>query len=121
MGADARVDIWVGLKFDDTEIDELFTEDVTERFHAYESFDLDTGEWGQWLDNRPILEAFKCSEEIAGVGVGVFGHDWDFGTKEINLQELHEKAMALLPIVKAALETLGVHEEPHVYIQTDYS
>lgn len=124
MGMDAEATIWVGVRSEDCDIEELIGKLPAEMFDRSEDY---TGELWQTEDKERCLSDHGCllniitvSEEDAGLGISVFTHDWDFGAVEFNTAEIATKiADATLRLTKL-FEKCGIEESIGVWCQTNW-
>lgn len=111
MGVDAVTSVWVGIKIDDGVWDDL-KYDLPDGVLA----EIDEGD-GRFDDLEVQTE--YVAEEVVGLGVRVYYHDWDNGVDEINLHDLATDADELLPRVKALFDAWGLNMTVGVYLRSD--
>lgn len=131
MGMDAKVNIWVGVRVEDCgdwdDLDEMVKSKIPKDFFE----DDDEEEYCDlWRDSDAksniekygfSLKSFSVGEEDAGYGVKVFGHNWDFGSKEFNCGEVQIKIDTYLPLVEKYFKSWGIDIPISVWCQTDWS
>lgn len=115
MGRDAKVDIWVGVRSADVDIDEI-TEKLPDGL-------LD--EYGDSMGRSKkydlCVQSIRSSEDVEGFGVVVFNHDWDFGSVEFNVHEIERKIDDASEKLQALFDERGIDAKIGVWCQTDFS
>ena len=122
MGMDATATIWVGFRtedFDACDEDASLHPDLKALFQADEEDEEYIDEIA--LNDGLTFELIHVSEEIAGGGVIVLRHDWDYGAQAFDLADLTKKISDVLPVVKAKFEEWNFEAPLGVWIQTDFS
>jgi hypothetical protein len=110
MGVDAEANIFVG-----------YNTEAIERFPSAARAQLMIDiEQGLVLGGGNLRE-FYCKEEFAGIGVELFDSHWDEGAKPIDLVALSAQAASLVAEMREYFKSIGVEEEPEVYIVSDMS
>lgn len=119
MGMDAKVTIWVGVG-EDVDIEEL-------QDKLPHMFDREDDEFTEHIDSSEAkkhygaeIESVYCSDEVCGVGVEVFGHDWDYGVKEFDFAEVILRAIEAKQDLQKVFNQHGVTQMIKVWVQTDY-
>ena len=107
MGQDATTTIWVGLK----------GEDVLEKFPAEVGAQITDYYTVAGLEFRP----FSVSDNVVGVGVQLYHHDWDYGEDDLDLDDLVAQAKKLIERVASVFQAWGVTEKPKIYLASDFS
>lgn len=116
---DAKADIWVGVKIEDTEQwDEVFLK-------LPESIKDDEGDlhWDDSVIRKSVgvkLATISCSEEIIGFGVPIFQHDWEYGVVEIDFRDLMSEESFAKQKLLELFQAWGIDLEVKTFIQTDY-
>ena len=94
MGMDAVVDIWVGISFENSDVN--YYKDVLSKLPS--EFKDENGDYNDGLDLNGfyIQEIYVGGDELIGFGVIIFHHDWDYGTKVFSLSDISSKNLMLL-------------------------
>ena len=119
MGMDAKVTIWVGVG-EDFDIEEL-------QDKLPHMFDREDDEFTEHIDSSEAnkhygveIESVYCSDEVCGVGVVVFSHDWDYGVKEFDFANLEVDSVIATRQLRQLFDKHGVTQMIKVWVQTDY-
>ena len=120
MGRDAQVHIWVGLNIND----ELWAE-VKEKLPK--GF-VDENGYVEWNDKIKLsltgglnVEHFTCCDEVCGLGVSVFKHDWDYGVVPFSAVDIQKKIEEVVLKVDEFLDKCGIQQRAGVWCQCDFS
>ncbi len=121
MGSDAIVNIWVGIQSEDCEIHE-----VVDKF-LRDFFDQEGSLVYREEDIMRVKKKYGCAvqkiyccEELAGFGVLIFTHEWDFGAAKFDIAEIGGKRMSALLSLGKIFKDNGIDEGVNVWCQTDY-
>lgn len=93
MGMDATVTIWVGVRDNDCCLSDI---------------------------EHDRLDRIYCGEEEIGVGLVVFGHDWDYGTVPFNVSAVSESIEIATNRLKTIFKELDINPNIGVWCQTDF-
>ena len=116
---DAKVTIWVGVG-EDFDIEEL-------QDKLPHMFERDNDEFTDDIDSSEALkhygleiESVYCSDEVCGIGLEVFNHDWDFGAQEFDFAEITLRAIEAKQDLQRLCNLHNVTQMIKVWVQTDY-
>lgn len=119
MGMDAKVTIWVGVG-EDFDMEEL-QEKLPHMFDREDDEFTDDIDSSEAMKHYGIeIESVYCSDEVCGVGVKVFRHDWDFGPKEFDMAEITLRTIQAKEDLQKVFNKYGVTQMIKVWVQTDY-
>lgn len=121
MGMDATVEIWVGVRSEDCEIDEikgklpkaLFDKDGCKPYFKGE-IERVKKQYGC------IVGKIQCGEEYAGLGVTVFEHDWDFGAAPFNMVLISERIRKARILLQKIFDNSNIKNKIGIWCQTDW-
>lgn len=121
MGKDAKVKIWVGVRSEDCDIEEL-REKLPRDLFDNEGDEI----WKKEDVDRAVEvhgcvpERVRCSEEYAGLGLTVFSHDWDYGAVAFDTAEVQRRIEEESSKLRAMFDKCGIENEIGVWCQTDW-
>lgn len=106
MGMDATATIWVGVGADS----------------GVGFSELEENEEVQLILEKNELEfsSIYCSEGECGSGFVILSHDWDYGTKEVDFDELKQKEEKAKLVFDEIFKITGVVVPIRTWIQTDF-
>lgn len=121
MGDSAKVDIWVGVRAEDVDIDELikrlpkdiFDESGHDVFLKEDVIRV-VAKYGC------ILERVSCSGDEIGFGIIVFSHDWDYGTAPFDALDVSQKIGMEMHRLRKLFHQFGITESIGTWCQTDF-
>lgn len=121
MGMDAKVSIWVGIRSEDCDIDE-FIERVPKAWLGENS---DGFILGNEIDKAKqqfgcVPNIIHCSDELAGFGVEIFTHDWDYGSVLFDIANISERIKEATVNLKKLFSEANIQEGIDVWCQTDW-
>lgn len=109
MGMDVKVHVWVG--YDAEQVFGKLPSEVVDQFENE----------GEVKVDGVVIRDFFVSEERAGLGADLLFHDWDYGLKEVDLDDLSKKASELKLRVAQIFKGWGIEDDPKVLLAADYS
>jgi hypothetical protein len=121
MGMDAKVDIWVGVRDNDCDIEELIEQLPSDMF------DEERQEFWQDEDLARVIEKYGCaperifcSDEVTGFGLKVFHHDWNDGAAEFDCVGLSFQIEEARRNMVNLFKTANIGHKVGVWCQTDF-
>lgn len=109
MGMDAKTHVWVG--YDAEQVFGKLPDEVVDQFENEGEVKID----------GVVIRDFFVSEERAGLGVELLYHDWDYGLKEVDLDDLSREASELKSKVAQIFKGWGINDEPKVLLASNFS
>ena len=109
MGMDAKTDVWVG--YDADKVFGRLPDEVVSQLENRGDIEVD----------GVLIRDYFVSDERVGLGVELLYHDWDYGLKEIDLDDLTKKASELKSKVSQIFKGWGIDDEPKVLLASSFS
>lgn len=123
MSQDAKVEIWVGVRNDEADIDDIIAKLPDDLFDQYGNPFYDDEKVKGIVDRYGCYpEKFVLDDYEKGVGFGisVFHHDWDYGIAPFYVEELQEKIIRAKEDILHLFQRFGIQYDVGVWCQTMY-
>ena len=121
MGDSAKVDIWVGVRAEDADIDGLIAKLPKDMFDESghdvflkEDVDRVMTKYGC------VLERVSCSGDEIGFGIIVFSHDWDYGAAPFNALDISQQIETEMRKLRELFRRFGITDSIGTWCQTDF-
>ena len=118
MGMDAKVDIWAGVKFEDTAEWQKFRDQLPSDFLDENGFLLEDDELEELTGFK--LNRFFSGDQVCGFGVSVYDHDWDYGVVKFPVDEVLSLSTKGLAFIRDLTAEFVGKQDIGVWCQTDY-
>jgi hypothetical protein len=109
MGMDAKTHVWVG--YDAEQVFGKLPDEIADEIENAGEIKVD----------GVVIRDFHVTDDRVGLGAGLLYHDWDYGLKEIDLDDLAEKASHLKLKVAQIFKGWGIDDEPKVLLASNFS
>lgn len=123
MGADAKFKVFVGIKFDSEDLDDILSKLPEEFFDEDSKLHWITRKINEIKDKYGFyLETFELEDiDESGLGVKVFSNDWDEMITPFDVGEVKNNIEGALDKVAKLFADCGISDTVDVFCFSDYS
>jgi len=112
MGMDANTQIWFGFRVDDRgELSNVLAnlpEELYDELQERDEIEM----------NGLEFRIFRHADDPVGFGIELLDQGWRDGPTVVDLPALVKKVQEMMPQVIHTLKTVGITNEPHVWLGT---